>query len=139
MSRSAPAVGRPRTASIPAWVGLALAFAIGTASGAVAITVISDQARDGGPAAIDLATTRAEVASLVAKADAAASRGDVRLAIQFRSALAASVGSVEIADELTRLAAKADAAARRGDVRLAIQFREEFAAYVGTVATDKGE
>jgi hypothetical protein len=133
MSTSAPAVAPQRTVPFPAWLGLALAFAIGTASGAIAATVIVQQVDfDGAPAA-QVAPTDSGVTGLALKAHAAASRGDARLSAEFSNKLAAAVGSAEIAEQLTHMAAKADTAARRGDIRLSLQFREALAAYIASL------
>jgi hypothetical protein len=134
MSTSAQTVTRQGTARISAWVGLVLAFAIGTASGAVAVTVIADRAIVGGAPAVELPPTQGELKSMIQKAELAASRGDVRLYLQFRDDIAASVGSAQIAEQLTHLAAKADAAASRGDVRLSLQFREDLADSIAALA-----
>ena len=139
MSTSAPAVAPQRAAWTPARIGLALAIAIGTATGAIATTMIVQQATSGGATAEDAQATQVYLSSLVSKADAAARRGDVRLAVQFRNDLAAYVASEEIADQLTHLATKADVAARRGDVRLALQFRNELAAAIAAVNEDLRE
>ena len=126
MSTSAPAVTRQGPAPIPAVIGLALAFAIGTASGAIAATVIVQQATSSGAPSTEIGQTQQSVTSLVSKANAAASRGDARLYAESRNDLVVAVGSAEIADQLMHLAAAADAAASRGDVRLELQFRDEF-------------
>jgi hypothetical protein len=126
MSTSAPAVARQGEAPIPAVIGLALAFAIGTASGAIAATVIVQQATSSGAPSAEIGETQQSVTSLVSKANAAATRGDARLFAETRNDLVAAVGSAEVAEQLMHLAAKADAAAARGDVRLSLQFRDEF-------------
>jgi hypothetical protein len=96
MSTSAPAVARQRTATMPAWAGLALAFAIGSTGGAIVATV-ADQPNAGSPAAVELTGAQAELTSLIAKADGAADRGDVRLFIGFRDELAAYIGGIDVA------------------------------------------
>ena len=133
MSTSAPAVASQRTVSSPAWLGLALAFAIGTASGAIAATVIVQQVDFDGAPAVQVAPTGTDLGSLVSKVNAAAARGDARLYAEYSNDLAARVGSAEIADRLTHMDARIDAAAGRGDVRLVLQFRDELAAYIASL------
>ena len=79
MSTSAPAVASQRTVSFPAWLGLALAFAIGTASGAIAATVIVQQVDfDGAPPS--RSHRRVPIsAAWSRRSSAAAARGDARL------------------------------------------------------------
>jgi hypothetical protein len=126
MSTSQPAVTRQRAVSISPWIGLALAFGIGTAGGAIAATVIADQPAASTPVAAPAAP--AQVANPVSKPELAKSRGDMRLYLEFLRQ-----EQTRAQADLDELIAKVDAAASRGDARLYLQFRNDLAAYLAGV------
>jgi hypothetical protein len=99
MSTPTATVLRPTRIAGAPWLAVIAVFVVGTATGAVATSMLSRSPADANvPAAVEPQPPHSELTRLLGNMDAAAERGDVRLFVGFREDLAKLIGSTSVTE-----------------------------------------